>query len=141
MKTNISSFTWKITKCVCLTFTILQTGLNIQHRFFSGRTITSVSVKNFDQVDFPFFLSVFVRPGFDTEKLKEKGYESVYDFFLGKKRNASTLGWLEELENLNYRSGNRNISKFTSMTAHYVFNAPQSRQTIISPYIVSNRKI
>lgn len=108
MNTNI----WKFMKCVCLTFTILQTCLNIQNRFFSGRTISSISVKNFEQVDFPFFLSIFVRPGFDTKKFKENGYGSVYDFFLGKKINSYTLGWMDEFKNLNNKSGKNKSDEF-----------------------------
>ena len=65
-----SSTIWKLIKLVCFGFVIFQTCLNIKHQFFSGNTISTIAVSNLEQIDFPFFLSIFVKPGFDRKKLR-----------------------------------------------------------------------
>ena len=84
---------WRITKLVCLAFVIFQTSLSIKHRFYSGKTVNNIAVTNLDQIEFPFFLTIFVKPGFNKNKLSQHGYGNVFNFFLGQRTNSSSLGW------------------------------------------------
>jgi hypothetical protein len=72
---------WFLIKLSCLTLVIVQTGLNIQDNFFSGKTVTSTRVNKID--DIPLILNIIVKPGFDNKKLCEHGYVYVYDYFSG----------------------------------------------------------
>ena len=50
--------------------------------------------KDFRSTKFPMIFNIIVKPGFDLEKLNEFGYNTPYDYFIGRSMlNTSTTGW------------------------------------------------
>ena len=92
---NISDKLWKLLKLICLLRVIGQTVINIQSTFYSGKTVTIYSVINLDDVqEFPLSFNIIVKPGFDENKLLERGFASTYDYFIGRRNsNNSVIGW------------------------------------------------
>ena len=78
-KITLKGTIWFLIKLACLTLVIVQTGINIRNKFFSGKTVTSTRVTKID--DFPLILNIIVKPGFNDSILCEHGYGDVYNYF------------------------------------------------------------
>ena len=64
-----------------------------------SQTISHTSIENVTVEDFPVIFKVCIKPGFDDEALQEAGYESTFEYFLGKSRyNQSLYGWAGHTE-------------------------------------------
>jgi hypothetical protein len=81
-KITIRGTIWFLIKLTCLTLVIVQTGINIRDKFFSGKTVTSTRVNKIE--DIPLILNIIVKPGFNDTILCEHGYDSAYYYFSGK---------------------------------------------------------
>ena len=91
---SLSNISWIVIKLICLVFVILSTALNIYQAFFTDKSITKVQNKNLKDIEFPIIFNIMVKPGFNESILKDYGYESTIDYFLGTTNiNDNNIGW------------------------------------------------
>ena len=85
---------WLWIRFLCFTAFTIHLGSLVFMRIYPTNTQTSLGETKLDMIDFPVLFKVCFKPGFDIEKLKEAGYGSITNYFVGKsKYNRSVFGW------------------------------------------------
>ena len=87
-----SAIITKILAFICAIAFTINTILSVLDQTSSTR-VTKIQTQLSD-IAFPAILKIAVKPGFDLEALKDAGYESVDDYFLGRSMfHKDTFGW------------------------------------------------
>ena len=91
---------WTVFKLICLFLVIIQTFLSTKNNFFEGKTVTSSIDKRLYEVEFPITFNIIVTPGFDSEKLREHGFNDSFSYYSGHGFNKSVVGWAGNMRNV-----------------------------------------
>ena len=107
-----------IVKIFCSLGFFLHSSINIwQNAFPNKMSMESEDVK-LSSIQFPVVFKVSISPGFDENQLKQLGFKSIQDNFMGiNQHNPSGYDWVGLNENIsitkNSSSGTLNISSVT----------------------------
>jgi hypothetical protein len=85
---------WALLKLACTTALLVQLGLVIKGYVAPTLTNTRVEQQDLKDMDFPLIFKICVEPGFDQKAILEAGYQTSWDYFMGRSRfNSSIFGW------------------------------------------------
>ena len=89
-----------VIQSVCLFAFIVQVTVLFKEQLNPSRTEIYSGETQLDEIDFPVVFKVCFKNSFNLEKVREAGYENVWNYFKGTSRfDSSVYGWGGHTEN------------------------------------------
>ena len=77
---------------VCSIVFVMQ-GLQLCVHYFTYPTTVRKSTKHLKQIDFPV-VQICLKHGFNLTFLKDQGYDSTFDYIMGRGKDKTFIGWV-----------------------------------------------